>query len=318
MPGMRVTALCGGVGGAKLVLGLHSILRPGELTVIGNTGDDIELFGLHISPDLDIVMYTLAGLVDQVKGWGIRDDTFAFLETASSVYGQERWFNIGDRDLATHVLRTQLLREKLSLTRVTATLCDLLGLSTRILPMSDDPVQTHVRIADGSLIHFEEYFVKRGCQDDVCGVEYVGSESAVVPPAVLGAIEDADVIVVCPSNPVASIGPILSVRGVRQALEKSTVPIVGVSPLVGGRAVKGPTEKFMKGLGMPVSPAAVADYYGFLSHYVIDRLDAGLKHTLEERGLHVTVTDTVMTTLESKKSLAETVILESLGRAAHL
>ncbi len=306
---MRVTALCGGVGGAKLVLGLYSVLPHDCLTVIGNTGDDITMFGLHVSPDLDIVMYTLAGIVDETKGWGLRDDSFRFLDAIHQMYGQSRWFNIGDRDLATHVRRTELMRLGLSLSEATRELCQALNVDIRLIPMSDDPLQTYVRIGDGTLINFEEYFVLRQCKDPVTGVEYVGADTARPAPGVLDALKNTDMIVICPSNPVASIGPILSVRGIREALRSADCPVVAVSPLIGGKAVKGPTEKFMAGLNMEVSAVGVARYYqDIVTHYIMDRTDRDLLHRVESLGMTVHLTDTLMTSTEDKIRLARTVL----------
>lgn len=307
---MLVTALSGGVGGAKLVLGLSKILKPGELTVIVNTGDDFKLFGLHISPDLDIVMYTLAGIVDEQKGWGIKTDTFNTLDALNGNYGLEKWFNLGDKDMATHLYRTSLLAQGHSLSDATATICSALGVKgIRILPMTDDTVQTMVKIPGGRTIHFQEYFVKRGCSDSVAGVSYSGSKTARPARGVLESLRKADKIIICPSNPIASIGPMLSIHGIYQALRKVNCPIIAVSPIVKGRPVKGPADKFMKGVKLDVSATGIAKYYKrFLDYLVMDESDAELSDEIRSIGLKAIVTNTVMRTLEEKVELARTLL----------
>ncbi|MEM2142981.1 MAG: 2-phospho-L-lactate transferase [Candidatus Thorarchaeota archaeon] len=307
---MRVVALSGGIGGAKLALGLYRVLSPGELTIVGNTGDDIEMFGLHISPDLDIVMYTLSGRADPQKGWGIAGDTFHFLDELSRAYHLDTWFGLGDRDIATHVLRTEMLKRGEPLSSATRQLCQMSGLTDMtLLPMTDDTVCTRVDIGDVETIHFEEYFVKRQCRDRIYGVSYAGSETAAPAPGVIEAIEVADILVVCPSNPIASIGPILSVRQIREAMHSVDCPVVVVSPLVGGRAIKGPTEEFMRGLGYDVSVLGVADYYrDMMTHLVIDTRDMEYSNELSARGVVPIVTNTVMQTTDDKVRLAREVI----------
>jgi len=307
---MRVVALSGGIGGAKLALGLYKALAPSELTVIVNTGDDIELHGLRISPDVDTVMYTLVGLVDPGKGWGMKDDSFRCLQSLHDGYHQETWFNLGDRDLSTHILRTKMLRDGRVLSEVTRKLCDLIGLEdVGILPMTDDMVTSHVRIGDGSSIHFEEYFVKRGCKDKILGIEYVGSEKARAAAGVTEAIDDADAIIICPSNPIASIGPILSIPSIAAAVRGARCPVIAVSPLVGGRAVKGPTEDFMNALGMEVSARGIGEYYrDTVTHLVIDTADAQSAPTVKSLGLRVLVTNTLMHSLDDKIRLAQDVL----------
>lgn len=306
---MKVTALAGGVGAAKFLTGLVQLIKEADLSVIVNTGDDIDLFGLHISPDVDIVVYTLAGIVDEAKGWGIKGDTFQCLNNLKE-HGSDTWFNLGDRDLATHIYRTDRLRMGKSLTQVTGEVCQVLGLKTKILPMSNDPFQTRVTTPKGSM-HFEEYFVKYQCRDEVLGVKFVGAESAKPSPGVLGAISDADLIVICPSNPIVSIGTILSVDGVRDALKRTDARVVGVSPIVDGAAIKGPADKMLRGLGCEVSAFGVAKLYSdFLDAIVIDSKDAAYKPRIETLGVKVSVTNTVMKTIEDKVSLAS-VVLES-------
>jgi LPPG:FO 2-phospho-L-lactate transferase len=307
---LLVTALSGGVGGAKLVLGLSQILKPGELTVVGNTGDDFEIFGLHVSPDLDIVMYTLAKIVDEQKGWGVKDDTFNTLDSLNRQYGLEKWFNLGDRDIATHIYRTSLLAQGHSLSEATSLICSALGVtSVRILPMTDDKVQTRVRIQDGSTIHFQEYFVKRGCSDTVTGVVYEGSNTARPGNGVLGSLKESDLIVICPSNPIASIGPILSVRRIRWALEQASCPVVAVSPIVRGKPLKGPADKFMKGMKLDVSALGIAKFYERLIDYlIIDEADANLRAEITSSGIKTIIANTIMNTLEDKTGLARTIL----------
>jgi LPPG:FO 2-phospho-L-lactate transferase len=307
---LLVTALSGGVGGSKLVLGLSRLLKHGELVVVGNTGDDFELFGLHISPDLDIVMYTLAGVVDEQKGWGIKGDTFVCLDVLSRYYGSEKWFNLGDRDLATHIYRTQLLGTGHKLSEITGLLCSSLGVNdAKVLPMTDDKVETVVKIQDGSRINFQEYFVKRGCRDEVRGVQYKGSRSARPAKGVIENIVSSDLIVICPSNPIASIGPILSVIGIREALKKVTCPVVAVSPIIGGKPLKGPADKFMKGLGLEVSALGVAKFYASLiDYFVLDKSDMYLDKEVRLMGIDTVITNTVMDTFEDKVRLAGIVL----------
>jgi LPPG:FO 2-phospho-L-lactate transferase len=314
---LLVTALSGGVGGSKLLLGLSKLLKHKELVVIGNTGDDFELFGLHISPDLDIVMYTLAGIVDEQKGWGVKDDTFSCLDALNRYYGLEKWFNLGDKDLATHIYRTQLLRKGHKLSEATEILCSSLGLkSAKIIPMTDDKLETTVKIQDGSMINFQVYFVKRGCKDEVSGVVYKGSRTAQPAKGVVESIRNSDMIVICPSNPVASIGPILSVRGIRDALKKATCPVVAVSPIISGKPLKGPADRFMKSLGLEVSALGVAKFYEkLIDCLVMDQMDAHLDKEIKLIGLDTVITNTVMNTLEDKIRLATTILnLATKGR----
>ena len=290
---MRVVALAGGVGGAKLAAGLEAVLEPGELSVVTNTADDFDLWGLRICPDLDTVMYTLAGLANPETGWGIKDESFDWLAMISA-YGEDAWFKLGDRDLATHVLRTQRLRGGRSLTEVTEGLARALGVSSALLPMCDEPVRTAVKTPDGFL-EFQEYFVRRGQKDEVLGVDLRGIDEARMPEGVREAIGAADAIVVCPSNPVVSIGSILAVSGMREALVSSSAPKVAVSPLVGGKALKGPADEMMRTLGHEVSALGVARIYEDLATgFVIDRSDAEEGPAIEGLGMRVLATDAVM------------------------
>jgi LPPG:FO 2-phospho-L-lactate transferase len=295
------------VGAAKFLTGLTQLVKEEELTIIVNTGDDIELFGLHISPDIDIVSYSLAGIVDESKGWGIKNDTFHCLDTLKAL-GEDTWFNLGDKDLATHIYRTQHLRQGKPLSQITYEISKSLGLKTKILPMSNNKFQTRIATPNGS-IHFEEYFVKTKCRDEVLGVEFVGQATAKPSPGVLEALIDADLVVVCPSNPIVSIGTILSVPGVRDTLKQTKACVVAVSPIVAGAAIKGPAEKMLRGLGFEGSAYGVAVLYSdFLDAMVIDTKDAEHKKRIEKLGIAVTVTNTIMKNLDDKVSLAKAVL----------
>jgi LPPG:FO 2-phospho-L-lactate transferase len=302
-----ITALAGGVGAARFLTGLVKLVNEEDLSVIVNTGDDIELFGLHISPDVDIVTYTLAGIVDEEKGWGIRGDTFHCLEALKKFNG-ETWFNLGDKDLATHIFRTNLLKKGVKLSEVTAQVSRLWGLKVTVLPMTDDRFETRVLIEDGS-VHFEEYFVKRGCKDEVLGVEFVGADRVKPAAGVLEAIRDAERVIVCPSNPIVSIGTILTVDGVRDALRRSDAKKVAVSPIIAGAPVKGPADKLLRGLGLEVSAFSVAKLYSdFLDTFILDVADSAEKKRIEKLGVEVTVTNTLMKSLEDKVALARAVL----------
>ena len=305
-------ALAGGVGAARFLTGLIKLVDEEELTVIVNTGDDIELYGLHISPDIDIVTYTLAGIVDEEKGWGIKGDTFHCLRMLGK-YGYETWFNLGDRDLATHIHRTYLLRSGLKLSEVTAEICRALGLKVRILPMTDDKFETRIITREGSM-HFQEYLVKRGARDKVLGVEFVGVEDAKPAPGVIHSILNAEGVIVCPSNPIVSIGTILSVKGIREALRQTTARKVAITPIISGAPIKGPADKLMKGLGLEVSAYSVANLYkDFLDIFILDTADLMEKASIEKLGLRVRVTNTIMKSLEDKIRLAS-VVLEEIRR----
>jgi len=300
----KITCLAGGVGAAKFLQGLVRVIPKKDVTVVINTGDDIELHGLHISPDLDIVMYTLAGIVDEEKGWGIKDDTFHCLSMLKR-YGCETWFNIGDNDLATHLYRTSLLRKGLTLSEVTTKLCQLLGFQETLLPMTNDKFETRILTNKGEM-HFQEYMVKRGMQDRVVGVRFEGAEQAKPCQEVLAAIHDTSRIIICPSNPIVSIGTILSVKGIREALRKTEAKIVAISPIIAGTVVKGPAEKLMRGLGIEVSAFSVANLYkDFLDVFILDTLDKEQKEQIETLGIRAVVADTLMKTIEDKISLAK-------------
>jgi LPPG:FO 2-phospho-L-lactate transferase len=302
-----ITALAGGVGAARFLTGLTQLVAPKDLTVIVNTGDDKEFYGLHVSADVDIVTYTLAGIVDNEKGWGIAGDTFETLGMLKK-YGQENWFNIGDRDFATHILRTSLIKQGSTLTQVTAQICRCLSVEAKILPMTDDFFETRVKTPSGT-IHFEDYMVKNGAKDDVLGVEFAGSKTAKPATGVLEAIMDSELVVICPSNPIVSIGAILSVNGVREALQKTKAKKVAVSPIVAGVPIKGPADKLMRGLGLEVSAFSVAKIYrDFLDVFIIDTLDEDEKSRIEGLGVKVKVMNTVMMRLEDKVALAKAVL----------
>lgn len=300
-------ALAGGVGGAKLAQGLYAALAPGALSVVVNTGDDFDLYDLHISPDADTVLYTLAGLANPETGWGIAGDTFETLAMLRR-FGDDAWFLLGDRDFATHLLRTQRLRAGWTPTRVLASFADALDVCAALLPMSDDPVATLVRTPDGELA-FQDYFVRRHHTDEVLGVRFSGIEVARITAEVRAAIASAEAIVFCPSNPVVSIGPILSVPGMRGLIAAARVPRVAVSPIVGGRALRGPADRMLAGLGVPVSPAGVASLYrDVVDGIVIDEQDRADAAAIEALGLRVLVTNTVMSGLDDRRRLAESVV----------
>jgi LPPG:FO 2-phospho-L-lactate transferase len=302
---MNFLALAGGVGGAKLAEGLSRAVGADEqqLAVVVNTADDFTLYGLHISPDVDTVMYTLAGLANPETGWGLADDTWQNFDMLTQ-YGVEPWFRLGDRDLATHVLRTQLLNSGMTLSEVTRKLSKRLGVTPLILPMSDDPVRTLVDTEQGPL-PFQEYFVKHRWQPVVRGLLYDGASEADPAPSVLRRVETADTIVICPSNPFLSIDPILSLRGVRDVLLNATAPIIAVTPIVGGEAVKGPAAKLMRELGIEPSAVEVARHYAdFINGFVLDERDTALRMQIEAMGMGVLVTDTIMHTPDDRARLA--------------
>ncbi len=306
----QVTCLAGGVGAAKFLQGLVRILPQEKITVIVNTADDIELYGLHISPDPDIIIYTLAGLVDEERGWGIRGDTFNCLSMLHK-YGLETWFKLGDKDFATHIYRTQLLREGCSLDEVIRRLCRSLGLKVKILPATNEKLTSSITTNAGK-IHFEEYLVKRKAEDKVLNVVIEGAMSAEPAAGVVEAIQEADGIIVCPSNPIVSIGPILEVKKVRKAL-KAAAEVVAISPIVGGTTIKGPADKLMSGIGLEVSAYSVACLYrDFLDVFILDEVDRAEKERIERLGVKTIVANTMMRDLKSKVELAK-LTLEALG-----
>jgi LPPG:FO 2-phospho-L-lactate transferase len=299
-----VVLLSGGVGGAKLADGLYRTLAPESLTVIGNVGDDIERHGLWVSPDVDILTYTLAGMVDAEKGWGFADETFHALAILRRL-GEETWFNLGDRDLATHILRTRLRREGVRPTGIAARIAAGLEVRCTVLPATDDTVQTHVQTEKGWL-HFQEYLVRDRAEAAPLDVRCEGADEARPTPEVLSALAGASAILLAPSNPVASIGPMLAVPGFRDAMLRSGAPRIAVCPIVGGRSLKGPSDRMLKAKGLTADPMGVADWYGdLLDGMVVDEADAQFEGMLKERGLEVLVTGTVMQKARDRDGLAE-------------
>ncbi len=307
-----VVALSGGVGGAKLALGLSRVLPAEELLVVANTGDDFEHLGLSVSPDLDTLMYALGGVDNPATGWGRRDETWHFMETLATL-GGETWFRLGDRDLATHVERTRRLRAGETLGAITDDFCRRLGIGARIRPMSEDPVRTRVRTDEGWL-DFQPWFVGRQAGPAVRALEFAGAASARPQPEVLAALQSGAVraVVICPSNPFISLGPILAVPGLRDAIAGCGAPVVAVSPVIGGAAVKGPTARMLRDLaGIAPSAAAIARHYGdFLQGYVMDERDAAEAGGIAAR---VTLAPTLMTTIEDRVALAR-VVLDAADR----
>jgi LPPG:FO 2-phospho-L-lactate transferase len=303
---VTVIALSGGVGGAKLVLGLSRVLPPDELLVVCNTGDDFEHLGLHISPDIDTVMYTLAGVANAEFGWGRADETWSFMETLGTL-GGETWFRLGDRDLAVHVERTRRLRSGETLSAITADLCARPGVACRVLPMSDEPVRTRVRTDEG-WIDFQDYFVRQRCEPVVHELAFHGAGTGRAQPDFLAALADpaTKAVVICPSNPFISIEPILALPGVRAALAECTAPVIAVSPIIGGRAIKGPTAKMMAELGMTPSAGGVARRYDeLIDGYVCDFADMDQAAAVNAK---VTLAQTLMSTLADREALARVVL----------
>ncbi len=302
-----ITVLAGGVGAARFLRGLVDVIEPASVTVIGNTADDEEFLGLHVSPDLDTVVYTLADVVDPEHGWGLAGESYACQEQTARL-GEEAWFRLGDADLATHVQRTLLLRHGRTLSQATDAIGRAFGLACPPLPMSDDSVRTVVT-TDGGELSFQEYFVRRRWQDEVRALRFEGVEEARPAPGVLEAIAEAEAVIVAPSNPLVSIGPILAVPGIRRALRETKAPVVAVSPIVGGRALKGPADRMLASLGHEPSAAGVARLYAdFLHTLVLDREDAGLAPAVASLGVRPVVTDTIMRDAASRRALAETTL----------
>ena len=297
-----VVALSGGVGGAKLALGLSRILPAGELLVVANTGDDFEHLGLSISPDIDTLTYVLAGLDNPVTGWGRRDETWSFMDSIGALGGED-WFRLGDRDLALHVERTRRLRLGQTLSEVTSDICRRLGIGARVVPMSDDRVRTRVR-GDAGWIDFQDYFVRRQCRPIVHELAFEGAALARPHPDIVAALGSGEVraVIICPSNPFISIEPILAIPGLRDAIKASDAPVVAVSPIIGGQAVKGPTAKMMRELGLEVSAGGVAARYAdLLDGYMVDHADAGRVGNV---GARVTIAKTLMKSLDDREMLA--------------
>ena len=306
---MKVVVLAGGLGGSRLARGLAETIDPADLTIVGNVGDDVEILGLHVSPDLDTILYTLTGRLDEAKGWGRAGETWNALDTVAEL-GGESWFRLGDLDLGVHLVRTQALRAGEPLSLVTARLAIAFGLEPRLLPATDDRLRTWLDTPAGEL-PFQEWFVARGHRDEVDGVRFEGAEAAGPAPGVVEALQAADLIAIAPSNPFVSIGPILAVAGIREALEQRIAPLVAVSPLIGGQAVRGPAARMLVRLRGGTGPGHVTDCYeGLLDALVIDEADAA-----EEAGVRTIVTRTLMEDGEGRRRVAEAV-LEGAGALA--
>lgn len=305
----HVVALSGGVGGAKLALGLQRVLVPENLTVVTNTADDFEHLGLWISPDIDTVLYTLAGINNAELGWGQKDESWQCMQMLAQLKG-ETWFRLGDRDLATHLVRTQLLKQQNTLTDATQHLCRALNIAAHVLPMCDEQVATIVHTHEGNL-PFQHYFVREQCKPVVTGFYFEGIEKARINPQLLSACAERkpDCVVLCPSNPYVSLAPMLEIAGMRELLKKSGAPIIAVSPIVGGDALKGPAAKMMRELALEPSCVSVAKHYaGFIDALVIDRIDERFAPEIEQLGITPLVTQTVMRTLEDRENLARDVL----------
>ncbi len=300
----EIVALAGGIGAARFLEGLVAVVPPEQVIIIGNTGDDLELHGLHISPDLDTVAYTLSGQVNAEPGWGIAGDTFTCLD-ALSRFTSETWFRLGDRDLATHLFRTELLRGGVPLSEATRRIAEALGVrAKRLLPATDQPCRTRVQ-TDAGLLDFQVYFVKRRAEDAVLGISYDGCDRARPAPGVLEAIRDAAAVIVCPSNPLISIGPILAVPGIRETLAATPARVAAISPIVGGRAIKGPAAKMMRSMGLQPSAWQVAElYHDFLDVFILDHVDEPEAGRIEAMGISTASTDTIMRDQQAKISLA--------------
>ena len=310
---MKVTALAGGVGGAKLLVGLERVVAPADLAAVVNVADDETIYGVLVSPDVDIVTYWLAGLADRERGWGLAGDTFHVIDALGRL-GEENWFRLGDRDLATCMRRTQRLAEGATPSLVADEIRRALGVGPRILPASDDPIRTRVVTADGRTLSFQEYFVKERTAPDVVAVRYEGSEAAKPAPDVIAAIEHAEVVVLCPSNPYLSIGPIVALPGLRDALARHPM-VVAVSPIIGGSAVKGPADRLLRSLSGDSSSTSVARAYrDFCDLFVIDRVDAGATQEITDLGIQPVVLDTLMTDQTASERLASELLDLAGGR----
>ena len=306
-----ITVIAGGVGAARFLQGLLAVHSPSEVTIVSNVGDDAEFFGLHVSPDIDSVLYHLSGLADEERGFGITGDTYAVLE-ALPRYGYDTWFKLGDRDLATCIARTHLLRRGKTLTEATGELADALVVPATILPVTNDRLRTMIR-TDEEVLEFQEYFVKRRTEGHAREIIFEGVDEAVPSPGVIEAIREADGVIISPSNPLVSIGPALAVAGVREALRATECRVAAVSPIVGGRALKGPADRMLRDQGMEASAVSIARLYeDFLDVLVIDAADEALVPEIEALGVDVVVTDTIMKSMAKKSALARTV-LAALG-----
>jgi LPPG:FO 2-phospho-L-lactate transferase len=308
---VNVAVLSGGVGGARFLRGVVGVVDPGNVSIVGNIADDIEVLGLRVSPDLDSILYLLTGLADEERGWGRADETWQALDTVGRL-GGESWFRLGDRDLGLHLVRTELLRQGVTLSEATERIAHALGLEPQLLPASNDPLRTFIETPEGTF-PFQTWFVARGHRDEVDAVHYAGAPEATPAPGVLGALSAADVILIAPSNPYVSIAPILAVGEIRAALERRSVPCVAVSPLIGGRAVKGPADRMLQRLAGGTTPAHVASCYaGLIDALVIDEADAPADLGA---GVRVVVTDTLMTDAEAARRLAAAALDAAGARA---
>ncbi|MGW4383900.1 2-phospho-L-lactate transferase [Kitasatospora sp. NPDC004531] len=311
---MRITALAGGIGGARFLRGLRAAVAPSdEITVIGNTGDDIHLYGLKVCPDLDTVMYTLGDGIHEEQGWGRRDETWSIKEEMKAYGVGPEWFGLGDRDFATHIVRTQMLAAGYPLSAVTEALCDRWQPGVRLLPMSDDRVETHVRITDENgprVVHFQEYWVRLHAAVDAEAIVPVGADTAKPAPGVLDAIAGADVVVLPPSNPIVSIGTVLAVPGIREAVAGASAPVVGLSPIVGGAPVRGMADKVLAAVGVETSAAAVAEHYGarsrggLLDGWLVDSTDADAVARVEAAGIACRAVPLMMTDVDAAAAMA--------------
>lgn len=303
----KIVVLAGGVGAARLIRGLIEVLPQEDFQIIVNTGDDIELFGLKICPDLDIITYTIAEVVDEKKGWGFKDESFTCLNILKKYYGFN-WFNIGDKDAATHIYRTDLMSKGFSKSEATKKICDKLGVKCEIIPMTDTWVETHITTPSGD-IHFEEYFIKYKTNIGIIDVIFKGIDQAKPVKGVLEKIKQAKKIIICPSNPIVSIKPILEIKGIRTALKEVKEKVIGVSPLIKGAPVKGPTDKLMKALNLEVSSFGIAKYYAdFLGHFIIDIRDDKFTSKIESLGIKTYLYDILMINLQKKVALAKYIL----------
>lgn len=296
--------LAGGVGAAKFIEGLAHVIDPRLLKIVVNTGDDIELYGLKICPDLDIITYTLANLIDKEKGWGFRDETFQCLHRLN-IYYNIAWFNLGDKDLATHIFRTDLMKKGYTKAEATSTVCEKLGVKSEVIPMCNENVETRIHTAIGSM-HFEEYYIKHKCEPRVLKIEFEGINKAKPVKGVIDYINKASKVFISPSNPIVSIGTILNVPKIRKTLELVKSKVIGISPIIAGATIKGPADKLMESLHLDVSSFGVAKYYeDIISHFIIDNIDIALKPDIENIGINTYCFDTIMKNLDKKKALGE-------------
>jgi len=301
------TLLAGGVGAAKFIQGLVRVVDPSKLKIIINTGDDIELFGLIICPDIDIITYSIAEVVDEEKGWGFENDTFNCLSILKNYYDYG-WFNAGDKDLATHIYRTDLYRKGFTKAQITSKICKKLGVKSELIPMSNEPVATYIETPLGKM-HFEEYYIKHNCKPEILDISFKGSEKANPVMGVIDYIKKAKKVIICPSNPIVSIGTILSVKEIKNTLSSVKDNVYAISPIVEGSAVKGPADKMLNFFGYEVSSVGVANFYKeIIGHFIIDYRDQSLKPRIEELGIKISCFDTLMTNIQKKENLARDII----------